>query len=207
MATAAEDRPLGAEILAAMSHQATYLKHGLEAIDLARAAEKAGTEAGIGALSAEAAVLEAQGHAILGDERASAVALDRAERAFDRAENTSSPRWLGYFDQSYLAAKFGHCFADLNRGDLAIPFAQRSMEMDDHRYVRGRQFNLALLARAHHQAGDVEQAATIAVDAAKAAARLKSQRSRDYRRDLASRLAPHAGLPAVQEFTAEVSVS
>lgn len=207
MATAAGDRPLGAEILAAMSHQATYLKHGLEAVDLARAAEKAAIEAGIGALSAEAAVLEAQGHAVLGDERASAVALDRAERAFDRAENTTSPEWLGYFDQSYLAAKFGHCFTDLNRGDLAIPFAQRSMDMDDNRYARGRQFNLALLARAYHQAGEVEQAAAVAVDAAKAAAPLKSERSRDYLRDLASRLAPHAGLPAVQEFTAELQVA
>lgn len=148
--------------------------------------------------------MEAQGHAVLGDEAASAVALDRAERAFDKAENTATPQWLGYFDQSYLTAKFGQCFTALGRGDLALPFAQRSLDMDSA-YARGRQFNLALLARAHHQAGEVEQAAEVAVDAAKAAVELKSERSRDYLRDLASRLAPHAGLPAVQEFMSLLS--
>ena len=204
MAAAAEDRPLGAEILAAMSHQAAYLRHGMEAVDLARAAERAATDSGIGALAAEAAVLEAQGHAVLGDQAASAVALDRAERAFDKAENTATPQWLGYFDQSYLAAKFGQCFTALGRGDLALPFAQRSLDMDSA-YARGRQFNLALLARAHHQAGEVEQAAEVAVDAAKAAVELKSERSRDYLRDLASRLAPHAGLTTVQEFMSLLS--
>ncbi|WP_442791570.1 hypothetical protein [Micromonospora sp. NBC_01813] len=40
-------------------------------------------------------------------------ALDRAERAFDRADNTSNPQWIGYFDEANLSAKFGHCFAAL----------------------------------------------------------------------------------------------
>jgi hypothetical protein len=40
-AAAAGDRPLGAEILAAMSHQAAYLRAGSEAVDLARSAARA----------------------------------------------------------------------------------------------------------------------------------------------------------------------
>ncbi len=77
----------------------------------------------------------------------------------------------------------------------------------DHSYARGRQFNLALLSRAHHQAGEVEQAAEVAVNAAKAAVELKSERACDYLRDLASRLAPHAGLSAVQEFKSLLSAA
>ncbi|MBT8224188.1 MAG: hypothetical protein KJO75_01615 [Dactylosporangium sp.] len=197
MAAAAGDRALGAEILAAMSHQAAYLGSGPEAVDLARAA-------GVAAIQAEAAVLEAQGHAAGRDEAACASALDRAERTLDRADRTSDPQWIGYFDESYLAAKFGHCFTALGRGDLAQRFAARSLDMDGRHYARGRQFNLALLAVAHAQAGDVEQAGSIGVQAAEAAEGLRSQRTRDYLSDLAKRLAPHAGLPTVEEFTTRV---
>jgi hypothetical protein len=110
-------------------------------------------------------------------------------------------KWIGYFDESYLSAKFGHCFTALGRGDLATPFAEKSLEMDARAYVRGRQFNLTLLAVAHVQSGDLEQAAMLGVQAAEAAEGLRSRRARDYLADLAERLAPHAGLAAVQDFT------
>jgi len=83
---------------------------------------------------------------------------------------------------------------------LAERFAVKSLEMDGRHYARGRQFNLALLAVAHAQAGDPEQASVIGVEAAEAAEGLRSARARDYLKDLANRLAPHAGLPAVRTF-------
>jgi transcriptional regulator with XRE-family HTH domain len=200
MAAAAGDRGLGAEVLAAMSHQAAYLGASEEAVDLARAAARAASDAGISAIQAESAVLEAQGHAAGGAEAACAAALDRAERTLDRADRTDDPQWLGYFDEAYLAAKFGHCFTALGRGELAERFAVRSLEMDGQRYARGRQFNLALLAVAHVQAGDPEQASAFGLQAIEAAEGLHSVRAHDYLRDLADRLGPHAGLPAVQVF-------
>jgi transcriptional regulator with XRE-family HTH domain len=200
LAAAAGDRALGAEVLAAMSHQAAYMRASTEAVDLARAAGRAASDAGVAAIQAESAVLEAQGHAVGGDDAACATALDRAERALDRADRTSDPQWLGYFDEAYLAAKFGHCFTALGRGDLAKPFATKSLDMDGRHYARGRQFNLSLLAVAHVQAGDPEQASVIGVQAVEAAEGLDSARARDYLTDLASRLAPHAGLPAVRAF-------
>ncbi len=205
LAMVAADRPLGAEIVAAMSHQAGYLKAPVEAVDLARAAGRIAADAGVAAIVAESAVLEAHGLAIQRDEPASAAALDRAERALDRADRIRDPQWIRYFDEAYLAARFGHCFAALERGDLARRFAARSLEMDT-RFVRGRQFNLALLAKAHAQAGDVEQAAVVGMDAAKAAAGLRSARSMDYLRDLADRLAVHVGLPVVNEYVDQVRV-
>lgn len=204
LAAAAGDRALGAEILAAMSHQAAYLHASAEAVDLARAAGRAAADAGVAAIQAESAVLEAQGHAVGGDEAACAVALDRAERTLDRADRTADPQWIGYFDESYLAAKFGHCFTALGRGDLAQRFAARSLDMDGRHYARGRQFNLALLAVAHAQAADLEQASVVGVQAVEAAEGLRSKRALDYLADLAGRLAPHAGLPAVRAFTERV---
>ena len=100
LAATAGDRALGAEILAAMSHQAAYMRASTEAVDLARAAGRAAADAGIAAIQAESAVLEAQGHAVGGDSVACASALDRAERALDRADRTSDPQWLGYFDEA-----------------------------------------------------------------------------------------------------------
>jgi transcriptional regulator with XRE-family HTH domain len=199
LAVTAADRPLGAEVIAAMSHQATYLHAPVEAIDLARAAARAAADAGVAAIQAEAAVLEAHGYAVAGDGRACAVALDRAERTLDRADRGKDPQWIGYFDEAYLAAKFGHCFTALGRGDLAGQFAARSLDMDT-RYVRGRQFNLALLATAHAQDGDVEQAAVVGMDAVVAAEGLNSARAIDYLARLAERLAPHAGVTAVGDF-------
>jgi hypothetical protein len=147
LAMTAGDRPLGAEILAAMSHQAAYMQDGAVAVDLARAAGRVAADAGVAAISAEAAVLEAHGHAITGDSPNCATALDRAEKTLDRADRGQDPQWIGYFDEAYLAAKFGHCFAAFGRGGEAVRFAARSLNMDS-RYVRGRQFNLALLATA-----------------------------------------------------------
>ncbi|MBL7491899.1 XRE family transcriptional regulator [Frankia sp. AgB1.9] len=200
LALAAVDRPLGAEIIAAMSHQAAYLGAAEEAVDLARAASRTAADAGVVAIAAEAAVLEAHGLALQGEQRSCAAALDRAERSLDKADRHGDPRWIGYFDEAYLSARFGHCFVALGRGDLATRFATRSLEMDS-RYVRGRQFNLVLLARAHAQAGDIEEAAAVGIEAAAAADGLNSARSVDYLRDLADRLAKHAGLPAVDALT------
>jgi len=204
LAAAAGDRALGAEVLAAMSHQAAYMRAAAEAIDLARAAGRAASDAGVAAIQAEAAVLEAQGHAVGNDEKECAQALSRAERTLDRADRAGDPHWIGYFDESYLAAKFGHCFAALNRGDLAARFAAKSLEMDGRRYARGRQFNLALLAVAHAQSDEPEQAAQIGVQAAEAAVGLRSARAKDYLADLAGRLGRYAGLPDVQAFNDRV---
>lgn len=114
-AVTAQNLPLGAEILAAMSHQAAYLRALADSMDLARAAARLATDAGVEAILAETAVLEAHGHALAGDERACAVALDRAEKTLDRADRQRDPQWIGYFDEAYLSARFGHCFAALRK--------------------------------------------------------------------------------------------
>jgi transcriptional regulator with XRE-family HTH domain len=201
LAATAGDRPLGAEILAAMSHQCAYLGAGAEAVDLARASGHAAADAGVEAIEAEAAVLEAQGHAVGGDSFACAKALDRAERTLDRADRNAEPQWLGYFSEAYLAAKFAHCFVALGEGRQGVRFATRSLDMDRNGFVRGCAFNLAVLSAAHAQAGEIEAAASTGVQLADAMSGLSSDRARYYLADVANRLAPHAGLPAVDEFS------
>ncbi|MEV0002563.1 helix-turn-helix domain-containing protein [Micromonospora sp. NPDC050980] len=205
-AHAAGDDGLGAEILAAMSHQATYLGHTATGLDLARAAGRTARRAGVPVLTAEAHVMEAHALAKANDERACATALHQAEQALDRADRSGDPQWLSYFDEAYLSAKFGHCFHALGRNTHAERFAARSLRMDN-RYVRGRAFNLALLASVHAQQGEPDRACAVGAEALTLTNQLRSARAVRYVRDLQAQLAPHRRLPAVRHFTGRVDAT
>ena len=199
----AGDHALGAEILAAQAHQALYLTRPGEAIDLSRAAQAAALKHGSATLLTECLVMEAHGHAARDDASACGTTLATAERTFDRATQEDNPAWLAYFDEAYLAARMAQCFRDLGEADHAARYARRSLDMDG-RYVRGRAFNLALLATAHAAQNEPERACTVGRQALDLTVRLTSARSVHYLRDLARRLRPRADVPAVRDFTAEV---
>ncbi len=206
LARAAGDHPLGAEILAAMSHQATYLGDAATAVDLARAAGRTARQAGVRVLVAEAAVMEAHAHARGGDGRACAVSLSHAEQALDRADRSRDPQWISYFDTAYMSAKFGHCFRELGQAKQAEHFAVQSLRMDS-RYVRGRTFNLLLLATAHAQQGDCERACASGSQALTLMAQMQSARAVEYLRVLQEKLARHARTPVVRQFNGHVTAT
>ncbi|HUY46858.1 MAG TPA: hypothetical protein VMV92_14165 [Streptosporangiaceae bacterium] len=199
----ADDPALAAEILAAQAHQALYLSRPGEAIDLARAAQAAALRDGSATLLTECLVMEAHGHAARNDAHACGTVLARTERTFDRATREDDPAWLAYFDEAYLAARMAQCFRDLGEAGHAARYARRSLDMDG-RYVRGRAFNLSLLATAHAAQGEPEQACNVGRQALDLTVRLTSARSVRYVRDLVRRLRPRADIPAVRDFTAEV---
>jgi hypothetical protein len=199
----ADDHALGAEILAAQAHQALYLLRPGEAIDLSRAAQAAALKHGSATLLTECLVMEAHGHAARNDAHACGMTLATAERTFDRATQEGNPAWLAYFDEAYLAARMAQCFRDLGEASHAARYARRSLDMDG-RYVRGRAFNLALLATAHAAQDEPERACAVGRQALDLTVRLTSARSVHYVRDLARRLRLGADVPAVRDFTTEV---
>ncbi|MGC4803724.1 helix-turn-helix domain-containing protein [Micromonospora sp. DT233] len=205
-AHAAGDSVLGAEILAAMSHQATYLGHTGAGVDLSRAARRTAHLAGVTILAAEALVMEAHAHAAAKNEGACAQALHQAERTLDRADRSSVPRWLGYFDEAYLSAKFGHCFTALGKPAQAERFAVKSLRMNES-YVRGKAFNLALLATVQAQRNEPDRACAIGAEALALASQLRSARAAGYLHDLRAQLAPHRRRPAVRHFTHQVDAT
>ncbi|WP_214409777.1 hypothetical protein [Sphaerisporangium fuscum] len=196
LARGAGDHGFGGEILAGMAHQAIYIGQPRHALDLARAAQLSARRAEVPPLLAEAYVLEGHAHAALSDGAACAAALHQADLAFDRRRAGEEPEWIRYFDEAYLAAKYAHCFRDLGDGPQAVRYARRSLDMDG-RYVRGRMFNLTLLASAHALCGDVEQACEVGASALDLAAGLQSVRTRSYVADLRKRLEPLVKEPAV----------
>ncbi|WP_219461665.1 hypothetical protein [Nonomuraea rhizosphaerae] len=209
LARGADDHALGGEILAGMAHQAIYMGQHAHALDLARAAQLSARRAGVHTLLSSAQVLEAHAHAGLGDARSCGNALHDAEIAFDSRVPRNEPAWLSYFDEAYLSAKFAHCFRDLGEGERVVRQARRSLDMDG-RYVRGRMFNLSLLAAGLLQCGELEEACQVTGTALKLANDLQSARSRSYAADLRRRLEPYKGEPAVRalrERTRELSLA
>lgn len=197
MAHTARDAALCAEILAAMGHQAVYVGRGGVAVDLARAAQTAAGRSGHPALLAECHLIEAHGHAARGDGRATSGALRAGERAFD-AEDPETPEWLAYFDGAYLSAKIAHCFRALGSDAQTARYAEQSLRMADG-YVRGKAFNLLLLASAHAPA-EPDRAADVGGRALDLVEGLESRRAVSYLRDLRRRLRPHADVPEVAVF-------
>jgi hypothetical protein len=195
---------LGAEVLAAMAHQAVYLARPAEAVDLARAAQATARRAGLLTLLAECHVMEAHGHATNDDARACGRALSDAEAAFGGAVRDNDPAWLRYFDEAYFAARMAHCFRALGEPAHAERYARRSLHMDG-RFVRGKAFNLSLLAGALADQDDVEQACAVGVRALALTAGLRSARSIRYLKDLQRALSRRADTATVRQFNAQVA--
>ena len=95
-------------------------------------------------------------------------------------------------------------FREIDTGTHAERYARRSLHMDG-RFVRGKAFNLALLATALADQDDVEQACAVGEQALGLTAGLRSARSVRYIKDLQHALRRRAGTAAVQSFNARVA--
>jgi hypothetical protein len=199
LAREANNYALGGEILAGMSHQAVYLHRADDALDLARAAYESATRAGLPALASESLIMQAHALAIDNEPTACGRALNAAEQTFERSGSTDTPQWLSYFDEAYMAAKFGHCFRELGQGGKTEYFAQRSLDMVDG-YVRGRTFNVVLLANAQLQQQNLDEACATGNQAIDLGAGLQSARTIKYIRDLRRRMIKFSKEPVVSEF-------
>lgn len=198
------DDALAAEMLAGMSHHAAFYREPLLARDLARAAKDNASRTGLPALVAESTVMEAHGLALLKDVRGCIAALGEAERAFSAGGDADRPEWLSYFDSAYLAAKFAHCFRDLDRPVEAERYARRSLEMSEG-YDRGRLFNTALLSSVLADQRRVEEACQTGSRAVALAGGVRSVRVTAYLEDVARRLAPYRREDVVRALYEEMA--
>lgn len=194
LAQAAGSVVLGGEILGAIAAQAAYLGDGSGAVDVARAAARAARRAGSGALLAEALSAEAHGHALAGDVRRCGILLAEAHQSLDTSRD--EPAFLAYFDGAYLSAKTGRALLDAGDPAGAVKALRASLQMRPG-FQRGRVFNLSMLASALTEAREIEEACTVAIEAAAGARPIASSRVENELGLLARRLAPHASAPGV----------
>ncbi|GAA3237084.1 regulator [Streptomyces sp. XM83C] len=206
LSQAAGDRPYGAYVLVTMSRQAVYLGHGREAVQLARVAQQG---VGTGAPPTVQALLhaaEARGHAVLGEVRACTASLVRAERALEAVRSGDEvPHWARFFDEAQLADEFGHCHRDLQQFRAAAQHAERSLQLRGPGYARSRLLCKVVLATARLGLGELDQACSLAAEAAGQAAEMRSVRAVEYVKDFERRLEPYKDTAPVRGYRDRVA--
>jgi len=208
LANAAEDRLLGAGILDAMSHQATYTGRFGEAANLARAARTGTSRVATATLTAHFHVMEARALARLGDAKACDRALAEAVREYERRRPEDDPGWFQYFDEAELAAEFGHCLRDLSRVPDATEYASRSLgAAGNGTFARSDFFATMVLADAYLGAGEAEQACATALVALTAGEQIRSGRCVNYLREFRDHLGQAGDTTAAREFNEQAAGS
>ncbi|WP_093784781.1 regulator [Actinacidiphila guanduensis] len=206
LAQAAGDRVYGGYVLVTMSRQAVYLGHGREAVQLARVAQQGVGTSAPPVVQALLHAAEARGHGLLGEPRACAGALARAERALSGARGGEDvPPWARFFDEAQLADEFAHCHRDLQQYRVAAQHAERSLQLRAPGYVRSRLFCRTVLAVSRLGLGEVDAACAQGLEAWRAASEMRSLRAAEYVRDFRTRLDPFRDTAAARTFHDRVS--
>ncbi|MDF3293395.1 hypothetical protein [Streptomyces silvisoli] len=191
------DRRLAGSILSAMSHQATFLGKYTEAATLARAALMGISAVATPTLKAQFYAMEARALARTGDVSECERALANATRELERGSGDDEPEWIAYFDQAELAAEAAHCFRDVKHARQAVAHAENAMSGS---HVRSDFFATMVLADAHLQAGEPEEACRVALDALDLGEQLKSARCVAYLAEFRQHLARIGETPIVRDF-------
>jgi len=207
LAREANDRLMGGQILANLSHQANYLGNFSEAIQFARAAQAATVGEASATARAMFLAMEARALASIGDSQACAAALHRAEQAFDQHNPAEDPDWISYFDAWELAGEAAHCFRDLGQPHETLRFVEQAID-PVHTPARTRALIEMVRAAGALRSGDLEQAISIATGAVGLAGSLQSSRYLQYVADLHGLLTgKNVSHPSVRAFTELVGVS
>jgi hypothetical protein len=204
LAQSADDRRLACSILSAMSHQATYLGHLSEAVNLTRAAHDGLRDVATPVLTAQFRAMEARALARTGDARGCHAALAAAERAFDVPEPGRDPEFIAYFNEAELAAEAAHCFRDLGDSRRAAEQAALAVPSDGS-FARSDFFVTMVRAHALADLGDAEQACAVGLDALRIGQAVTSVRCVSYAREFRDRLDALGDSPAVRDFSEQAA--
>ncbi|MFC7309710.1 regulator [Streptomyces monticola] len=206
LSQAAGDRAYGSYVLVTMSRQAVYLGHGREAVQLARVAQQGVGSSAPPVVQALLHSVEARGHGVLGEVRASTASLVRAERALEAARpGDEVPHWARFFDEAQLADEFGHCHRDLQQYRASAQHAERSLQLRAPGYARSRLFCRVVLASARLGLGELDQACALGAEAAHQASEMRSARALEYVRDFERRLEPYRDAGPVRGYRDRVA--
>jgi transcriptional regulator with XRE-family HTH domain len=201
LAQAGNDRLLGASILDAMSHQATYTGRFREAANLARAARTGTCGVATATLTSHFHTMEARALARLGDAKACDHALAEAAREFERRNPEADPQWIRYFNEAELAAEFGHCLRDLGRATDAAQYASSCIgTINNDVFARSDFFATMVLADAYLTARELEQACRVALKALTGGEQIRSARCVRYLREFRQHLEHIGSATAVIDF-------
>lgn len=205
LARAGGNVEMGAYILTTMALHTLLDGAPDHALDMAQGAFHRGRQHASLRVQAFAKLAEARAYGRLGDAPAASSSLSRAQRLLDKIQPDShDPSWISYVTYGRLAADATEIFRDLRNPQAALSWSKQVTDMTPDRHTRAVGLRWAVVATAHCQARDLDQALDCGHQALSILARVSSARAVRYLRDLAAALAPWTTDPRVRDFTEQL---
>ncbi|MGQ0773728.1 MAG: hypothetical protein ACT4NY_04810 [Pseudonocardiales bacterium] len=212
LAMRAGDRLYAAFVLATMSRMTIRIgeniptehdtvRHGRQAVALARAGLTITQGAATPALAAELHALEARGLALLGEANAARHAALAAERRYESVRPGDEPPWRLLYAENDLIADVGLCLSNI--GDLkhALTLSTTALQGLEPWKVRPQTLVQTHIAITHLSGRDLEQAAKYGRDALRTATDVSSTMITQRLRTLHRHIQPlRAGSPHLREL-------
>ncbi|MBV9143751.1 MAG: helix-turn-helix transcriptional regulator [Pseudonocardiales bacterium] len=154
-------------VLELMALQACYLGDGAEAVELIQTARKTATQDQTHSrLLSLLAVREALGHAVVGDRRAAASAVDQAHQWLDRGRRGDEPLLLGFWGPANLAYQETRVALATRQGKAAEVAARTALAtVDATASPRNHTLYAASLGAVLAQRGQVDEAISVTTKA------------------------------------------
>lgn len=198
LAMRAGDRRYGADILADASRLTVRIgenvpvgqdtvRHGRQAVALARAGLGIAQDSATPALGAKLHGLEARGFALLGDPRETRHAVAAAQRCYDSVDPEDA---AAFYTVNGFGGDLGKALLGLGDTEQALAFKTTALNGVEVWMVRPRCLDLTDLALIHLRGRDLEQAAAFGRDALRTAATLDSTIASERLRTLHRQVAP-----------------
>lgn len=159
----AGDPDLTVFILARRSQLAGDMHDGLEAVDVAEAAEDSAAPGS--RLAAVAATYAAHGHALRGDASAAQRAYEHAHELREAMESDPDSPWGVWLDAAYIEVQRAHSLAALGDHGAAAEGFRNAITHLPADFHRDRGVYLSREAVAYAGAGEAEQAAAVGLQA------------------------------------------
>ncbi|MGI5206241.1 hypothetical protein ACQEU6_32295 [Spirillospora sp. CA-108201] len=118
--------------------------------------------------------------------------------AYQQAGTTTEPNWISAYGIGHLRHEEARCYINLGMGRHAVRSAEQSLVIRTE--PRPRAFTLGVLAIAHAQSLDIEQACARGHEFLALAAQISSRRVCLRVTEVLAALQPHQGQPAVTEL-------
>ncbi len=199
----ADDRPLGAHILATMANQAARQGQPAEGVTFIETALAGTRGRATPALLAELHIWQALAFATLRDTPACTAAISQARTQVEQLKPDDDPSWLYWLNPAAITISAGNCLLLLGQADQAAALLDEGIAEFSESFVRDRQIHLTQLAEARARPGkqrDLDAAAGLGMQSIDLAESLNSTRGTGLLRDLYYQLRPYAKVPAVQDF-------
>ncbi|MFW6693235.1 transcriptional regulator [Streptomyces sp. MAR4 CNX-425] len=191
LAKASGDRGFGAYVIAMLVNQSLFLREYRQAVAFAEAALRAADQDVSPALAADLYAMQAKAYAFLGDRSGTLGCIRRAESAAGRISARQEPAETDYVQPGLVNVQVAEAL--LRIGDLRAAREQAAAAVHRPAHDRGRVHRLAILSHVELRQGDAEEAAQAALEMARAARGMESQRLRDRLRAVRRHLTETGG--------------